>query len=317
MTRVGESSSEPWETFWRSGGDAKAALGGESQQRALAVWWRDFFDRGPLNDGGRILDIASGAFPVFAHAAEQIRGAVTVSLDYSFSALKAGRAAAPAMLAVAGNAASPPLATSSFDIVCSQFGLEYAGLAAFRSAAALVARSGRLGAVVHYRGGAIDAECATNEAVLKSFARSGLFDAARSAFEASYAAPRAHQYRDKNAERTLAAALAAARRAVESAPECAARRVVSRYAPDVERMSDRRFAHSSNDALGWLSSVQRDLTLYRKRMSSMRAAALDEAGIRAAAEKIKREGLENAAFEAVSLVPGARPGAWTLIAQKP
>ena len=314
-----DGKSQDWDEYWRSGGDARAALDGEGQKETLAGIWRDVI-AAPLKPDARIVDIAAGAGAVFAAmsgAGAQGAGpaagstsAFRVALDYSSAALREARAAAGAA-GVACLSDALPIADDGGDLVVSQFGIEYAGHAAFGEAARILAPGGRFVAVIHYKGGAIAEECAEQARVIARFEETGVVSALRAALTASFEQSRnaGRANTDDNKEAALQAATAQARNALAEAPATTARTLLARYLDDFKRLSDRRRAFAQADALGWIAAVDETLRAYAGRMTAMTAAAFDEALCARALELFAaRDGAGR--FEPIRFAPGAPPAAW-------
>ena len=140
---------------------------------APAHFWETFFER---EFTGRtrasVLDVACGhgAVTGIAVAAGRSAGIELEArcADYSQAAVDELCKRFPGVEGVACDAADMPWPDRHFDFVVSQFGIEYAGDAAFGEAARLVAEGGTLAALTHLQGGAIHAECADNFAVAQA-----------------------------------------------------------------------------------------------------------------------------------------------------
>ena len=122
-----------WQRFWKSERVASCVPANEATEQQINERWQAFFES--LADGSRILDIATGNGVLLRQAARTSAGS-------SFSLTGIDRAAidplrhAPGELASHPNvefrgeidAASLPFDAASFDVVISQYGLEYADL---------------------------------------------------------------------------------------------------------------------------------------------------------------------------------------------
>ena len=137
-----------------------------------------------------MLDVACGHGAVTGIAVAAARSAgielEAHCADYSQAAVDELCKRFPGVEGVACDAADMPWPDQRFDFVVSQFGIEYAGDAAFGEAARLVAEGGTLAALTHLQGGAIHAECADNYAVAAALRESRLMTLARGAFEAGF-----------------------------------------------------------------------------------------------------------------------------------
>ena len=139
--------AESWETYWQGTAEAGAwGRGGASHPAVLAFWDQFFADARERLERPRVLDLAAGNGAVVerALAAFGPQGARLHCVDLSDAAVENIRARFPGVTALAADAASVPLDDGGFDIVTSQFGIEYADPAAFDEAARLLAPGGRL-----------------------------------------------------------------------------------------------------------------------------------------------------------------------------
>lgn len=313
------AEEQAWQEFW-AGGDGGEAVGGAHRHK-LAARWAGFFAVLP---GGAhpplIVDIAAGRGVALRAAMTALGGAGTfLALDYSPAAAASAQGALSPALAAAADAGALPLRDQSANIVISQFGVEYAGLAAFGEAARVIAPRGRFCSISHYSGGAIDAECAENERLMIATAGASLFDAARNALQESF------RRRDRSdtpttdigLEAALESAISAAAAAVRASPPSAAKATLERFLPDLARLSARRLAYDARDALGWLDGMAESLGAYLKRMQSMRAAALDEAALAGIAAMFADHGLVDFRAAPLNLADNHPPAAWVIEARRP
>ena len=182
-----------WDEYWRLTAEAAAHKGGGPQDEVLERFWTGFF-KGALSrtSGRRLLDLAcgSGAVARFALAASASDGQApsVVGVDNSLAALNELVKRSAPVFAVVADIKRAPFADCLFDIVASQFGLEYAGMEAVEEAARLVARGGMFAAVLHLKGGAIYRECATNLEAIEGVRASEILPAPKDAFKAGLAA---------------------------------------------------------------------------------------------------------------------------------
>ncbi|MSQ99569.1 MAG: methyltransferase domain-containing protein, partial [Xanthomonadales bacterium] len=158
---MGKHNEEDWEGFWRNTREAAAYRSGAPQQAVLEQFWGDFFKRTlPMFPGARILDLAcgNGAVARSAIAAARTAGLTHVmvcGLDRSDSGLVDLYRRLPSAYPVNADVLMAPFRDGVFDLVTSQFGVEYAGSSAVAEAARLVAPGGVLAAILHLQGGGI------------------------------------------------------------------------------------------------------------------------------------------------------------------
>jgi SAM-dependent methyltransferase len=135
------SAAALWTAYWRDADTDGCTIGfpAEVRQRLAAAWTALFRTADP---GARLLDLAAGRGAVLAHAAAA-----------GLTAIEGCDLAEPGgPLPVRGGVdlAALPYPDRAFDLVVSQFGIEYAGLAAALDEAMRVCR-GRLVLLLHAR----------------------------------------------------------------------------------------------------------------------------------------------------------------------
>lgn len=136
-----------WRDFWKSGRSASCVPQDAANRAALEAWWREFF--ADCADGSRVLDIATGNGVVlrFAQDAADETGyrfemtgtdlaMIDPHRDVDGSKLDAARFLA------ATAAENLPFDAGDFDVVVSQYGLEYAALEQALAEATRVAAAG-------------------------------------------------------------------------------------------------------------------------------------------------------------------------------
>lgn len=314
-------ASDHWERYWRnSGGEQDAAVTGASRSHTFKRFWDDLFRAtfvARVNEPLALADLACGAGAVVERALAQAKERShhycnVVGVDYSLAAaanIKARFHSKEADVSgVVADLSNAPFASGAFDIVTSQFGVEYAGRAALEGAAAYVAPKGEIVCVVHYSGGAIDAECTENENAAVAILESGVFDAAARLFAG-----------DINASERLAALRDAILRLRDyealRAPS-AGLALLKRLSQDLVRVVERRAAFHPGDILGWIKGNQAEVVAYRDRMASMRAAALSKSDVDAVLTAWRGAGLDIVKPTTLSADAARGPAAWCLRARR-
>ncbi|MBB5517242.1 methyltransferase domain-containing protein [Amphiplicatus metriothermophilus] len=315
-------ASTHWQDFWQGGGKADQALGGAAQRAFLERFWTAFFDDAPVGPRPAVIDVAAGSGAVVARARRLLsaRGVspLCLAVDYAPAAAAALRREAPGAFPLVADAARLPFRAGAADIVVSQFGIEYAGLAAFAEAARILAPGGVFRAVAHYKHGAIDAECGENARLLKTVEDTGLIGCARAALAATYErlARKARPLADSRAEAALRAAARKAADAISAAPDFAAKATLGRFLGDLDRLSTRRLAFEPREALAWLDGMAASLAAYRQRMEAMQAAALDRSSVDAAARTFADAGFVDISARPAAFLEGGEPAAWLIGARR-
>jgi SAM-dependent methyltransferase len=310
-----------WDSFWRT--HDKAMLAGAAPgvgDLAPAAFWRQFFtpllsDRQPL----RMIDIAcgNGAVTTVAIEAAGQRGAVLDihCADRSPAAVLELCSRHPQVAAVACDAGQLPYLDGSFDLVVSQFGIEYAGQPAFSEAARLVRAGGRLAAIVHSVGSALHKECVENLAAVRAVKESGLLESAQDAFAASLAG-QASIVQSRLPDRRLAAAVETTKQILRDKRAGVLAAFLANLLRDLGYVHGRIENYSREKLFAWLDAIEGELEAYEGRMSSMTESALDAAAIERVASRLTSEGLTVDPPQTLALHDSGMPAGCVLSARR-
>lgn len=314
------SHADDWDIYWKGTEGAALPAAGGAQDAALGEFWSGFFgDELARHARPRLLDAAcgNGAVTGFALAAGG-PDIVTTCMDYSKTAVAALEQKYPGMTGVACDAAATPFADGDFDVVASQFGLEYAGEAAFEEAARLVAKDGVLVAIVHMKKGAIFDECAESLRSIRAIQDSRLMPLAREAFGAAFAvaAGNAPQSVFREADKTLAPAVEALKETLGQYGQRAAGGLLQRLGHDLAYMYQRIEAYVPQEVLVWLDRMEKEIAAYAGRMQSMVDAALDETEIRNLSARLTAKGLTVDTYDVLRMGKDQEPAAWILVGRR-
>lgn len=310
-----------WNRYWRGmkeGG--QFGIGGASHPR-LDEFWREFFLTVGAHPGAKkIIDIASGDGAVLATAIDTLGGdSVDLTcLDISQHAVELLRQRYPDVEGVIGNALRVPLASGSFDIVTSQFGVEYAGIAAFDEAIRLVAPGGQLALLVHHRSGLMYEDCSASIDAVEKLKSSEFIVRSIAMFEAGFAALRgADRGPYDTATQNLLPAYRDLERIMQHYGAHVAGDTLLRLYQDVDNIHQQMERYDSEEILQWLARLDSELDGYTQIMDAMRDAALDEPQFLAVCDAVKDAGF---CLQQALVLRGDEPGlpiAWVLTATKP
>jgi ubiquinone/menaquinone biosynthesis C-methylase UbiE len=317
------TSTSHWDAFWRS--RDKAAIRDHAGLRDLAPaeFWQQFFTR-ELSAGrrARLIDIGSGngAVTAIAVAAAAANGAQldACCIDCSSAALAELRMRFPQVTCVACDARGLPYPDRSFDVVVSQFGIEYGGEPAFTEAARLVAEGGVLAAIVHSVASALHHECAENLAAARAVSQSQLVASARDAFSAGFdlLARRISASEFQRFDTRLAVAVEATKRILHDMRPGALSGFLANLLRDLGYMYDRIRNYAPDKVFAWLDVMAGELVAYEGRMASMTECALDDEAIARVADKLSAAGFAVDPPRTLSLKQSGKPGGWILSARR-
>ncbi len=303
-----------WQSYWRQqqagGAGAVTSL---DQNRVFAADWDAFFLKESADRAGhRIIDLGCGAGLVLARAKAVPafnENALLVGLDYAEAAARqtsnlAGPGSATTGVAAAITAA--PFKDQVFDIIVSQFGLEYAGMSAFEEAGRLLAPQGVMRAIIHYKDGAIHQECRNNAEMVGAIRRSGLIDDTKRFFSAV----QAHQ---QDAAQIMNTANVLRGNQTADVP---ARPVVQYVVDAVLRFVNRPQAFARQEVLHWLDGVAAELDVYAARMNAMVGAAMDEKMLQSVSGSLSAKNIAVHQLGPMYLGGVTAPAAWKFEARR-
>jgi len=312
--------SDSWDTYWRGIGAASAYSSGGVNHPLIHNFWDDFFNHqmGKL-DNPRIIDIASGngavlkqALDIFANQPFSLS-----SLDVSSAAIENIAQQFPMVEGLVADAASIPLESSSFDLVCSQFGVEYAGQEAIFETARLVADGGYLVLLLHCQGSTIDLECKQSLDATRRLQDSGFIEKSSILFKAAFAAMQgAARQPYEDAAKQLAPAISSLEDIMrEYGPHVAGDTIIRLY-NDVDEIHQKIQRVDQQEVLSWLEGMQLELEAYAARMTTMSQAAINADDFELIKTQLDTSGFS---FERAEFLQGTEHEqilAWCVIARK-
>ena len=309
-----------WDAFWHGTGDAGAFASGGVSHPAIALFWNQFFHA--VKEGYEaptIVDIATGNGALIEQAL-QILGNETSAyacVDVSAAAIINVQRRFPGVTGIVADAVSVPLDDRTFDIVTSQFGVEYAGVDAFSEAARLVAPGGQLALMLHIENGNIHKECADSLAAIERLQASGFVALSIELFRTGFAAVRGGDRAPYDAAGAkLAPAVEAAEAIMAEYGEDVAGETIARLYGDVGEIHSKMPNYDADEVLGWLGTMDAELDAYKGRMTSMLSAAVSHPAFDALRADLIAAGLTPTSAAPLITRDEDRPLAWVLVAKR-
>lgn len=315
-----------WDAYWRNARSGSERKEGGAQDAALEGFWMKHFQAvlPALGPEPQMLDLGAGSGPVIRFALASVSAVGSDSdlhvfaLDSSAAALAELRERHRRAACVAADAAYCPFEDRTFDLVTSQFGLEYAGPAAITEAARLVKVGGVLSVVLHLHGGGIYRECAVNLEAINAIRECDLLGCFGRLFETAATKPKSEASNAllRGADEKLAQAVTAAEDVFRRLGKDVASGMLFRLYTDVGHMYRRLGAYEPTEVFNWINVMQSELESYSGRMASMLDAALTPVQLEQAVDRFRAAGLAISLRDTLKIGQAAVPAAWLLVASR-
>lgn len=320
MTAPGPAHhADAWDTYWRGTQENAAHREGGPQEPVLEAFWAAFFQREMVaRECPALLDLACGNGAVTGHALRVSSAWSLHCSDYSLNALRGVRQRYPAARCIVADAGNTPFAAGAFDLVVSQFGVEYAGPEAIFEAARLVAPGGTLGLLLHVEGGAIYRECEYNRDTVLALQALDILALAQAAFDAGFAlnagsgTPQAF----KAAERAFTPAVRGLEQLLQARGAQSAGGLLQQLYQDIAQLYRRMSAYAPEDIRSWLGGMEAECAAYVGRMQSMLDASCTQAALDGAAQRLAASGFATQERSALRVSEQAQAAAWALVMQR-
>lgn len=313
-------SARSWNTYWQGTGNVgEFDIGGVAHPDVTAFWNGLFTKIASRRQPVRLLDVATGNGAILAVASSILDAETTTMtcVDISAAAIANIGQRFPTVTGVVADAVSIPLEGGQFDLVTSQFGVEYAGLAAIDESARMTCRGGLLVLMMHIVDGIMHHECQTNRVAIERLRAANFVPLALEYFKAGFAAVRGADRRAyDNAGVAFATAILAAEEILTEFGEGVAAGTVARLYSDVGSMHSDLPKYEPDEVLNWLDAVDGELQAYAERMSSMIDASLSASDFSKICERLEASGFSLDGSK--TLLTKERDGslAWLLIATR-
>lgn len=315
------SADLSWDRYWhgmKEGG--QIGVGGANHLR-LNQFWREYFSSIGTHSGPKkIIDIGSGDGAIVATAIDTL-GDDSVDLtclDISGHSVDLLRQRYPAVNGIVANALRIPLESESFELVTSQFGVEYAGAAAFEEAARLVAPGGQLVLLAHHRPGLMYEECSASLDAVEGLRACQFITRSITMFEKGFATLQGADRRPyDSAAQDLLPAYRELERIMQRYGTHIAGDTLLRLYEDVDNIHQHMERYDPAEILQWLTRLDSELDVYARIMGAMRDAALTEPQFLAICEAVKDAGLTVQQALPLHGDEVGLPIAWVLIANRP
>lgn len=313
------SVTDGWDTYWKGTKDADSFASGGARHPAITAFWDKTLGDYLAREDLRVLDIATGSGAVVESLFRNAGGDPPdiTCVDISAAAIESVCERYPSVTAVVADARTIPLDDADYNLITSQFGIEYAGHDALDEAARLLAPGGSLVVLMHIRPGIIFKECWASLDAVRRLQTSKFIELALEFLEAGFAAVRGGDRAPyEKAGLALNPALRRVERIMSDHGEDVAGGTIAKLYGDVERMHTRIQYYEPAEVIDWLRNMNVELDAYEARMDSMCRAASDKKTFRGLRKRLEDRGLT--ILQGKPLLPkrGSLPVAWILQAMR-
>lgn len=313
-------SANSWDAYWQGTGENGAFTSGGVSHPEIQKFWLDFFNsiKNDFNSP-KILDVASGNGAVIEHALSvfQDQASDITSVDISDSAIQNINHRFPHIKGIVSDASVIPLKSETFDIVTSQYGVEYAGHNAILEAARLVANGGLLALILHIESGSIHHHSMQNLAAMEKLEESKFIPLAIKMFDAGFKAVKGADRADyETAASNLAPAISEFEQIMTHYGQNIADNTIVRLYNDVGQIHQQLQSYDADEVIEWLNRMSAELIAYTERMSSMCRSAMSNQKFETVQNELENLGFSIKSAETLMVSDHRKPMAWILIAKK-
>lgn len=302
-----EQTSKDWGNYWqgRAAAQVGAALTGvgiENDADIENIWKEAFRD---LPKQTKILDVACGAGSVLRHATHMGFDNLT-GVDISSSALEALGQTLPHIKTVKSGVSKMPFTDDEFDIVTSQFGMEYAGIKdAVGEVLRVVSPQGFFMGICHKQGGAIAKEVLGKRDDAQIILNSEFIVKAKRVFDIDMGggsdADFTHAAKEFSQAQKDVLALARDKKGL-----------AAHLYSGTQALYQRRKAYALEDIHTWLDGMDHEIRAFWGRMESMLAAALTPADIEVIRDIAQGRNYQLSDVQNLYLGPNKEDAGWIL-----
>lgn len=316
--------TQDWDNYWqgrsaKTSGNALLGVGVENNS-VLTDLWTEIFEDVPKST--KIADFACGAGSVLIHA-NRLGLSDLTGLDVSTSAIEVLKAKLPSVTGVVGAVDHTPFENDSFDMVVSQFGVEYAGeaeeiISAINEMGRILKPDRKIALVTHIKDGAIAKECLGALEKISLIQQSGFFEVGADTFKSVYKAQKTSLPEDRQLAHESMSNLNVCAEPIMAwlRTEGARQKEFGRFAYHLLESTHKLLVTHQKyilaDCLSWLEGMHSEVQAYEGRMLSMTQAAISENLILEIKNKFIEQGFKIASPEKLYFKEKDLPAAWIL-----
>lgn len=314
-----------WDQFWSTPAQLDAYSGAGQSHPLLDAAWMAFFAQVKLQATAqpgalKALDLASGRGVVVDYLGRQFPdGSVAITcLDASASSIASIKQRFGAVTGLVADARKTGLDSAGYDIVTSQFGIEYAGPKAFIEAMRLVKPGGHLGLVIHCRDGQIHHKCDQALQAVRAVLNSQVMENAAKAFSLgfAYAARGQNLAGYQKALNELQKSVTLVEKVLHRYGDDIAGSAIVRLRDDIVAMVRGLPSYEREETLRWTAKMHAELRAYVTRMHAMCQAAAGDDMITYIGASLRERQFEDIRIEHIAGDAAGLPIGWWVQARR-
>lgn len=304
-----------WDSYWKGVSLAGEDLGGV-RHPAVSAFWEDLFECIDTDySRPRLLDLGTGSGALVQQAQVAVPESRITCVDRSEFAIEFVTKRFPNVAGITADAAALPCANAEFDVLVSQFGVEYAGLDAVADASRLVDDGGLLAFVMHHHESLIHEEYTRDLDAIGRFIASRFIEHAVEMFQAGFnARDGGDRAPYEEAGSRLKPAMKAVEAIIDQYGESVANGTVATIYATVARIHQQLARYDAGEVVAWATQMDNELVDYRERIESMLGAALRAEDFNEICQTLGSRGMRLIRSAPLRWPGEDMPVAWALVA---
>jgi SAM-dependent methyltransferase len=313
-------SSRGWDRFWRGARESGSPSAAGVNHPGIAGFWRSVFKELIDDDSSAtVLDLATGGGYVIRQL-QRIAAfplANVCCIDISAAAVASVRAEFPEINGIVADACAVPLQSGSFDLVTSQFGIEYAGIRAIDEAVRMLRSGGTIQCLMHIRSGGIVNESSATVDAIERLKKVDCIALAAAYFEAGFAAVRgADRAPYDHAGRQLNPAIHELESILSEHGAHVAGDTIAYLYSTIRSIHSGIQYYEPDEVLAWLDNMESELLQHQQRALSTIESSLGVDEIEAIGAAMTEAGLTVQVEDPLEVDDMKLPLAWSLRARR-
>jgi ubiquinone/menaquinone biosynthesis C-methylase UbiE len=297
-----------WSEYWANEGVSGEVFVDKKGNKHpyLSKFWNQYLSQ--VTKNAKVVDLACGGGSIFADNVEDGQFQL-YAVDISAQALTQLNKRLPEVTTIESSVDEIPLDSGMFDLVVSQFGIEYVGESAFVEAARLMASGSQLVVLCHIENGFIDTKNQTELEGAKLLESTDFIEKAIAVTTANF-------NNDTEAYKKKLVEFIAIEPQVATWLEGKGKSLVSHCYLGFRQMYERKNVYQLSDIIGWLEGMKSEVGKTIIRVSEMRKAAQSEKQVKSICEALVANGLSDILFKPFTLPEQKLPIAWCITGNK-